>query len=44
MIMNFAPNLPEQSTSKVSKFPENMHGNMQFLKGLLYLTKKFFMQ
>ena len=41
--MNFAPNLPEQPTIKTSKFQETVHGNLQFLKGLLYLTKKIFM-
>ncbi|GAL62545.1 hypothetical protein JCM19300_2598 [Algibacter lectus] len=41
--MNFAPNLPEQPTFKTSKFQESVQGNLQFLKGLLYLTKKIFM-
>lgn len=41
--MNFATNLPEQPTFTESKFKETLRSNLQFLKSLLYLTKKVFM-
>jgi len=41
--MNFATNLPEQPTITESKFKETLRENLQFIKSLLYLTKKIFM-
>lgn len=41
--MNFATNLPEQPTITESKFKETLRSNLQFIKSLLYLTKKIFM-
>ena len=41
--MNFATNLPEQPTFNESKFKETLRENLQFFKGLMYLTKKIFM-
>ncbi len=41
--MNIATNLPELPTNEESKFKETVKENMQFLKSLLYLTKKIFM-
>ncbi|CAH8282760.1 hypothetical protein EV196_101614 [Mariniflexile fucanivorans] len=41
--MNFATNLPEQPTFNESKFKETVRENLQFLKSLMYLTKKIFM-
>ena len=41
--MNFATNLPEQPTKEESKFKETVKHNVQFLKSLVYLTKKIFM-
>lgn len=41
--MNIATNLPELPTSGQSKFKESVKENLQFLKSLLYLTKKIFM-
>ena len=29
-LMNFAPNLPEQPTFKMSKFQESLQGNLSF--------------
>ena len=40
--MNFATNLPEQPTNEDSKFKETLREQIQFFKGLLYLTKKVF--
>lgn len=36
------PNLPEQPTTE-SRFKETLRENLQFLRGLLYITKKVFM-
>lgn len=36
-------NLPKPSAFKESKFKETLEENLQFLKSLLYLTKKVFM-
>lgn len=36
------PNLPEQPTNE-SKFKETLRENLQFFRGLMYLTKKVFM-
>ena len=41
--MNFATNLPEQPILEENKFKETIQENLQFLKSLLYLTKKVFM-
>ena len=41
--MNFAPNLSEQPTNDESKFKETIKENLQFIKSLVYLTKKIFM-
>jgi len=41
--MNIATNLPEPPTHEESKFKETVKENLQFLKSLLYLTKKVFM-
>lgn len=41
--MNFATNLPEQPTNDPSKFKETVKENVQFIKSLVYLTKKIFM-
>jgi len=41
--MNIATNLPELPTNNESKFTETVKENIQFLKSLLYLTKKIFM-
>jgi len=42
--MNFESDLPEQLTTvKMSKFQKSFQGNLRFLKGLFYLTKKVFM-
>jgi len=42
--MNVATNLPERPTkSRESKFKETLRGNLNFLKSVLYLTKKIFM-
>jgi hypothetical protein len=41
--MNIATNLPEQPTNYDSKFKETLRENLQFLKSLVYLTKKVFM-
>lgn len=41
--MKFATNLPEQPTNTESKFRETLRENLQFLKSLLYITKKVFM-
>ncbi|MEW4922444.1 hypothetical protein ABXQ82_01630 [Algibacter sp. 2305UL17-15] len=38
-----ATNLPEQPTKSESKFKETLQENLQFMKSLLYLTKKVFM-
>ncbi len=37
------PNLPEQIEIKDSKLKETLQEHLQFLKGLLYITKKVFM-
>ena len=42
-LMNFAANLPEQPILEENKFKETIQENLQFLKSLLYLTKKVFM-
>lgn len=42
-LMNFATNLPEQPILEENKFKETIQENLQFLKSLLYLTKKVFM-
>ncbi len=42
-LMNIATNLPEQPTNDESKFKETVKENLQFLKSLVYLTKKIFM-
>tara|TARA_R110002050_G_scaffold293182_1_gene449404 strand:+ start:76740 stop:76946 length:207 start_codon:yes stop_codon:yes gene_type:complete len=42
-LMNIAANLPEQPTNGESKFKETVKENLQFLKSLVYLTKKIFM-
>jgi len=36
-------NLPEQPTFNESKLKETLRKNLQFLKSVLYLTKKVFM-
>jgi hypothetical protein len=41
--MDMATNLPEQPTKRDSKFKETLHQNMQFIRGVFYLTKKIFM-
>ncbi len=41
--MNIATNLPELPTNNESKFKETVKENIQFMKSLLYLTKKIFM-
>ena len=41
--MNIATNLPELPTNNESKFKETVKDNIQFMKSLLYLTKKIFM-
>lgn len=41
--MNVATNLPELPTDDESKFQETLKENLEFLKGLAYLTKKIFM-
>ncbi len=41
--MNIATNLPELPTNNESKFKETLKQNLQFLKSLVYLTKKIFM-
>jgi hypothetical protein len=41
--MNLISNLPEQPTFNESKFKETLRENLQFLKSLMYLTKKIFM-
>jgi len=42
--MNFESDLPEPLTTiKRSKFQKSFQSNLQFLKGLFYLTKKIFM-
>ncbi len=41
--MNIASNLPELPTNNESKFKETLKNNFQFLKSLVYLTKKIFM-
>ena len=41
--MNIATNLPELPTNNESKFKETVRENIQFMKSLLYLTKKIFM-
>ena len=41
--MSIATNLPEQPTNNESKFKETVKENLQFVKSLLYLTKKIFM-
>lgn len=40
--MNFASNLPEQPTYKMG-LSAKIHRTKQFLKSLMYLTKKLFM-
>lgn len=42
-IMNVATNLPELPTDDDSKFKETVKENLQFLRSLVYLTKKIFM-
>jgi hypothetical protein len=42
-LMNIATNLPELPTNNESKFKETIKENLQFMKSLLYLTKKIFM-
>lgn len=37
------PNLPEQASFEVSKFRETLRDNANFVKSLVYLTKKIFM-
>lgn len=41
--MNIATNLPELPTNDESKFKDTLRENLQYLKSLLYLTKKIFM-
>lgn len=41
--MNIATNLPELPTNNESKFKQTIKENLQFVKSLLYLTKKIFM-
>ncbi len=41
--MNVASNLPELPTTNENKFKETVRENVQFVKSLLYLTKKVFM-
>ncbi len=41
--MNIASNLPELPTNDESKFTQTLKDNVQFIKSLLYLTKKVFM-
>ncbi len=41
--MNIATNLPELPTNDESKFKETLKENLEFFKGLVYLTKKIFM-
>lgn len=36
-------NLPEQPTKMDSKFSETLKQNLQFVRGIFYLTKKIFM-
>ena len=38
-----ATNLPEQPTKEDSKFKETLNRNLQFVRGVFYLTKKIFM-
>ncbi|WNH08556.1 hypothetical protein [Thalassobellus suaedae] len=42
-LMNIATNLPEQPTNGESKFKETVKENLNFLKSVVYLTKKIFM-
>lgn len=42
-LLNMAPNLPELPINNESKFKETVKHNLQFLKSLVYLTKKIFM-
>lgn len=37
------PNLPEQPTFSLSKLKASFEDSLQFLRGLMYLTKKVFM-
>ena len=37
------PNLPEQTEIKESKFKETLQEYLQFIRGLVYITKKVFM-
>ena len=41
--MSIATNLPELPTNNENKFKETVKHNLQFLKSLVYLTKKIFM-
>jgi len=41
--MDIASNLPEQPTNNQSKFKDTVKSNLQFIKSLVYLTKKIFM-
>ena len=41
--MDIATNLPELPTNDENKFKETLRQNLQFLKSLVYLTKKLFM-
>ena len=41
--MSIATNLPELPTNGESRFKETLKENLQFLKSLVYLTKKIFM-
>lgn len=41
--MNIASNLPELPTNNESKLKETVKHNLEFLRSLVYLTKKIFM-
>ncbi len=41
--MNITANLPEPPTNDESRLKETVKENLQFLKSLVYLTKKIFM-
>ena len=41
--MSIVTNLPELPTNDESKIKETVKHNLQFLKSLVYLTKKIFM-
>ena len=41
--MSIATNLPELPTNNESKIKETLKHNLQFIRSLVYLTKKIFM-